>query len=472
VTTGVARRAVDPDARDIEAARGLLRRLYDQHEAGDNIGCHFTALEIPRYLRLVRLIVPQHPLWSVNPYRHCDFRCRYCSVHAQGVAVPSLTGDALRRRLRLELQVVPPEHHTVLSAMCDAYVPAEAHIGIARIAMEELIATGRCVHVVTKGATVLRDADLLRRARCGKVEVSLCTLDEGLAAALEPGAPPPAERLVLVRALAAAGVDVGISLAPWIPGVTDVGAVLDAVGPERRITISPLKCNAAGPTLELAGRRYTQQSVNGRYRQERERFRGCPSLRWESPWQFSNHYLRSYQPLTFGDVDGSIRSPEPEPRMAQRFLALLASHGVWHRVARVHAALYRASRGHIGRSAAGITYLLLITRGRRSGRPHTVPLPYAMDGPRWLVVASNGGADRDPAWLHNLRADTSATVQVGRARTTVTARVATTWQTRRLWPMLQSANPLLGRSQQLTARSLPVVILEPRGEAGGRRAST
>ena len=94
-----------------------------------------------------------------------------------------------------------------------------------------------------------------------------------------------------------------------------------------------------------------------------------------------------------------------------------------------------------------------------------------MDGPRWLVVASNGGADRDPAWLHNLRADTSATVQVGRVRTKVTARVATTWQTRRLWPMLQSANPLLGRSQQLTARSLPVVILEPRGEAGERRAS-
>lgn len=301
--------------------------------------------------------------------------------------------------------------------------------------------------------------------------MSLCTLDEGVAAALEPGAPPPAERLVLVRALAAEGVDVGISLAPWIPGVTDVAAVLDAVGPERRITISPLKCNAAGPTLELAGRRYTQQSVNGRYRHERERFRGCPSLRWESPWQFSNHYLRSYLPLTFGDVDGSIRSPEPEPRMAQRFLGLLAAHGVWHRVARGHAALYRASRGHLGRRAAGITYLLLITRGRRSGRPHTVPLPYTMDGPRWLVVASNGGADRDPAWLHNLRADTSATVQVGRARTEVTARVATTSQTRRLWPMLQSANPLLGRSQQLTARSLPVVILEPRGEAGERRAS-
>jgi hypothetical protein len=74
VTTGrVARRAVDLDARDIEAARGLLRRLYDQHEAGDNIGCHFTALEVTRYLRLVRLIVPQHPLWSVNPYRRCDF---------------------------------------------------------------------------------------------------------------------------------------------------------------------------------------------------------------------------------------------------------------------------------------------------------------------------------------------------------------------------------------------------------------
>src|SRR5262249_41917347 len=154
-----------------------------------------------------------------------------------------------RARLRLELGVVPRGHHIVLSSQSDAYVPAEARLGIARIAMEELIAAGRCVHVVTKGTTVLRDADLLRRAACGKVEISICTLRRNVAAEIEPGATPPEERLALVDALAAAGVDVGISVAPWIPGITDVAAIRAAAGPGRRITISPLKCNGHGARL-------------------------------------------------------------------------------------------------------------------------------------------------------------------------------------------------------------------------------
>src|SRR5262249_52921087 len=183
----------------IEVARALMARLYREHEAGDWMRCHTTAVEVTRHLRLVRIIVPQHRLWTVNPYRRCDFRCTYCSVYAQGSAVPVLTGEAFRRRLRLELGVVPPDHHVALSSMGHACVPAEAELGISRLVIEELLAAGYCVHVVTKGVTVLRDADLLRRARCGKVEVSLCTLDEQVAAELEPGAPSPAERLALVR---------------------------------------------------------------------------------------------------------------------------------------------------------------------------------------------------------------------------------------------------------------------------------
>jgi DNA repair photolyase len=306
-----------PAWRDIEVARALMARLYREHEAGNRMGCHATAIEVTRYLRLIRIIVPQHRLWTVNPYRRCDFRCTYCSVYARGSAVPVLTGEALRRRLRLELGVVPPDHHVALSSMCDAYVPAEAQLGVARLAIEELLAAGHCVHVVTKGVTVLRDADLLRRARCGKVEVSLCTLDDEIAAELEPGAPSPAERLALVRALAGAGVDVGIMVAPWIPGVTDMGAILAAAGSERRITISPLKCNAPGAQIELAGRTHRQQVVDRRYREERDRFRGVASLRWEAPWQIGEHYGPRYLPLTFEEV-GIIQSPAPPPDRAER----------------------------------------------------------------------------------------------------------------------------------------------------------
>src|SRR5262245_34682343 len=438
-----------------------MARLYREHEAGDFLRCHATALEVTRYLRLVRIVVPQHSLWTVNPYRRCDFRCTYCSVYAQGAAVPVLTGEAFRRRLRLELGVVPPDHHMALSSMCDAYAPAEAQLGVSRVAIEELLAAGHCVHVVTKGVTVLRDADLLRRARCGKVEVSLCTLDEKIAAELEPGAPSPGERLALVRALAGAGIDVGIMVAPWIPGVTHVGEILAAAGPERRITISPLKCNAPRARIELAGRTHRQPVVNRRYREERDRFRGVTSLRWEAPWQISEHYSSRYLPLTFEEVDGIIQSPEPHDR-AERVLKRLASRRIWKRVAPVHVALYRATDGRIGHRVGSTTHLLLTTRGRRSGRLRTVPLAYVEDGPHWVVVGSNGGADRDPGWLFNLRADPNATVQVRGTRITVTAHEASRRQAMRLWTVMQTANPLLARYERWTARSLPIVVLEPR----------
>jgi F420H(2)-dependent quinone reductase len=455
----------DPIVGDVEVARALMARLYREHESGDWIRCHATALEVTEHLRLVRIIVPQHSLWTVNPYLRCDFRCTYCSVYAQGAAAPVLTGEALRHRLRLELDVIPPEHHVALSSMCDAYVPAEAHLGVTRIVIEELIAAGRCVHVVTKGITVLRDADLLRRARCGRVEVSLCTLDEELAAMLEPGAPMPSARLALVQVLADAGVDVGINVAPWIPGVTDVGAIRAATGRDRRITISPLKCNVPGAKIRLAGRLHRQEVVNRRYREERDRFRGVASLRWEAPWQIGEHYRSRYLPLTFEEVDGIVQSPEPPPARAERVLALIASYRIWQRIAPLHGALYRCTGGRIGHRVGPATLLLLTTRGRRSGRPRTVPLVYVEDGARWIVAGSNGGADRDPGWLFNLRADPNATVQVRGTRIAVQAHEQSPRQVMRLWPLLSAANPLNAHFERMTARHLPVVALEQRVDA-------
>jgi deazaflavin-dependent oxidoreductase (nitroreductase family) len=453
---------VDSAPWDVEVVRALLARLYAQHEHGDAIECHATVTALNEHLHLVRLIVPQHQLWTINPYRRCDFRCTYCSVYAQGAASPVLTGAALRHRLRQELEIVPPDHHTALSSMCDAYVSGEAELGVARVAIEELLGAGRCVHVVTKGTTVLRDADLIRRARCGKVEVSLSTLDERCAATLEPGAPTPRARLELVRALAAAGVDVGIMVAPWIPDVTDVGGIEAAAGSGRRITISPLKCNAAGAQLTLAGRTYTQQVVNRRYREERERFRDHRFLLWEAPWRFDDHYSSRYLPLTFEEADGIVRSPEPVPDRTQRMLRLLATHGGWKRLGRIHASVYRASRGRAGGTLKGVTYLLLTTRGRRSGRPRVVALPYVEDGARWVVVAANGGADCHPAWLLNLRAGQDAVLQIGGTRVAVTASEASGQERFRLWATLQAAHRLARRFGQMTPRALPVVVLRRR----------
>jgi len=83
------------------------------------------------------------------------------------------------------------------------------------------------------------------------------------------------------------------------------------------------------------------------------------------------------------------------------------------------------------------------------------------DGERWVLVASNGGADRDPAWWLNLERDRRATVQVGSQTVSVVARRADPAERARLWPQLKAMNPFYAAYEQITAREIPVVILEP-----------
>lgn len=151
--------------------------------------------------------------------------------------------------------------------------------------------------------------------------------------------------------------------------------------------------------------------------------------------------------------------------VTRRALKLFGESGLWKVISRIHMWLYRATRGLIGHRAAGLASLLLTTTGRRSGEPRTVALTYVPDGDDYVVVASNGGADRDPAWWLNLTAKPDATVQVGAATVPVVAHVAAGDERRRLWPMLTAANPFYARYELLTARPIPVVVLRPRTNA-------
>jgi deazaflavin-dependent oxidoreductase (nitroreductase family) len=92
-------------------------------------------------------------------------------------------------------------------------------------------------------------------------------------------------------------------------------------------------------------------------------------------------------------------------------------------VSRTHLALYRASRGRILGSVAGMPVLLLTTTGRRSRKPRTTPLTFFRHGDDLVVIGSNGGADRAPDWLLNLREHPRAVVPIGEARLPVTARL-------------------------------------------------
>ena len=131
-------------------------------------------------------------------------------------------------------------------------------------------------------------------------------------------------------------------------------------------------------------------------------------------------------------------------------------------VLRVHEKLYVASDGRIGHKMIGVPTLLLRTTGRRSGATRTNGLVYAQDGDDYLVVPSNGGADRAPAWLHNLQADPAVEIQIGRERRPAAARVVDTTDPDypRLWQIVNENNrDRYTAYQAKTARPIPVVAL-------------
>ena len=133
-------------------------------------------------------------------------------------------------------------------------------------------------------------------------------------------------------------------------------------------------------------------------------------------------------------------------------------------VLRLHEQLYRRSDGRVGHRMIGVPTLLLRTTGRRSGATRTNGLVYARDGDDYLLVASNGGADRPPAWLHNLRADSDVEVQIGRERRKGTARVVepSAPDYDRLWRIVNENNrDRYTAYQQQTSREIPVVAITP-----------
>jgi deazaflavin-dependent oxidoreductase (nitroreductase family) len=116
----------------------------------------------------------------------------------------------------------------------------------------------------------------------------------------------------------------------------------------------------------------------------------------------------------------------------------------------------------VGRLFARRPCLVLTTTGRRSGRPRTVILVYVLDGDRWVVVGSNMGSRRPPAWLLNLQDAPDATVTVAGRRTPVRATVASPEERERLWPIVDRRNyGQYGRYQALADRTILLVILEP-----------
>ena len=125
-----------------------------------------------------------------------------------------------------------------------------------------------------------------------------------------------------------------------------------------------------------------------------------------------------------------------------------------------HARQYVETDGAEGHIWKGVPTLVLVTTGRRSGKQRRTMLIYGQDEGRYLLVASQGGADTHPLWYHNLVEHPEVEVQVLADRFIAHARTATPDEKPRLWKLMAAIWPAYDEYQKKTARDIPVVILE------------
>ena len=131
-------------------------------------------------------------------------------------------------------------------------------------------------------------------------------------------------------------------------------------------------------------------------------------------------------------------------------------------MSRGQTALYKVSKGRVaGSFLEGAPVALVTTIGRKSGEPRVVPLLFLREGNRVVLVASQGGSDKHPAWYLNLKANPKVKVQIKDEVVNLTARDATEQERAEYWPKLTAFYKGFDDYQSWTDRVIPVVICDP-----------
>jgi DNA repair photolyase len=181
--------------------------------------------------------------WTINPYRGCEFACKYCYARythefmemrdgvdfEQKIFVKQHAADLLRQ----ELHQVKPGEEIAIGTATDPYQPAERQYEVTRAILEEFARRrGFEIGIVTKSNLILRDIDLLKQiARTNRlfINITITTMKVDLARILEPRAPRPDLRLEAMQKLNQADVAAGVICAPVLPGITDSPRDLEAL---------------------------------------------------------------------------------------------------------------------------------------------------------------------------------------------------------------------------------------------------
>jgi len=205
--------------------------------------------------------------FSLNPYRGCEHGCIYCYARPSHEYLGFSAGLDFERKLMvkqdapalLRAALAAPRWHPqviALSGNTDCYQPVERQLGLTRACLAVLAEFRNPVSVITKSALVTRDADLLASlAAHGAAHafLSITSLDADLARRMEPRAATPERRLQAIAALTAAGVPVGVMIAPVIPGLNDheIPAILEHAAAAGARSASWVMVRLASPLDQL-----------------------------------------------------------------------------------------------------------------------------------------------------------------------------------------------------------------------------
>src|SRR5438445_995171 len=220
-----------------------IARLAAQGEAISQ-GHKVDYLTLENRNLLTRCDSPRMPFsWQINPYRGCEFACKYCYARYTHEFMEMHDGLEFERKiyvknhsawlLRQELKQVRAGQGIAIGTATDPYQPAEKRFGITRAVMEEFARhEGLSLGLVTKSDLIVRDLDLLQRISARNrlsIHVTITTTDTNLARILEPRAPRPDLRFSAVKKLVAAGISTSVNCAPILPGITDSPKDLESV---------------------------------------------------------------------------------------------------------------------------------------------------------------------------------------------------------------------------------------------------
>ncbi len=227
------------------AATGLARMAAEATHVADGHNIEFRALEVRSILNKTTSKRRLSLAYSINPYRGCEFACRYCYArYTHEFLGPEYKDPNLFERLiflkenaawllEQELRTHNPADEIALGTATDPYQPIERTARITRSLLEVFARqSGLRLGIVTKSKLIERDIDLLteiHRRNTLVLHLTITTPDPALARILEPRAPRPDLRFAAVRRLREAGLTAGILCSPLLPGITDTAAALDVM---------------------------------------------------------------------------------------------------------------------------------------------------------------------------------------------------------------------------------------------------